>query len=137
MMMLLVGSATTATASMNHSDSDDRTSTTSASSQGYNVPSTLAPNQRDLRKQAAVRNAAAAEAALKTDEEAEEKQAEKLKRGHSSLPPLDTSSTSYAGKEGAQTASKTASDAIFAQLEVIQTLQVSLFGVKLLEARQD
>jgi hypothetical protein len=112
---------------MNHSDSDDRTSTTSASSLGYNVPSTLAPNQRDLRKQAAVRNAAAAEAALKTDDELEQKKRTETKRGYSTLPPLDTTSTSYAGKESAQTASKTASDAIFAQLEVIQNLQVPFF----------
>jgi len=114
---------------MDNSDSDDRTSSTSTSSFGYNVPSTLAPNQRDLRKQAAVRNAAAAASAAvvannNTDDEGQQQGQAEVKSRRPNLSPLDTASTAYVDKESAQTASKHASDAIFAQLEVIQNLQV-------------
>lgn len=114
---------------MDNSDSDDRTSSTSASSLGYNVPSTLAPNQRDLRIQAAKRNAAAAAAAVNTDDEQKEAQSQdaELKSRRPNLPRLDTKGSPYVTKENSQTASKNASDAIFAQLEIIQNLQVSRY----------
>lgn len=92
----------------------------------------MAPNQRDLRKQAAMRNAQAAAGAADnhTDDEQQQRQREKqaeLKSKRPDLARLVTESTnlnSFLDKESAQTASKTASDAIFAQLDVIQTLQV-------------
>lgn len=112
---------------VNNSDSDDRTSSTSVSSAGYNMPSTLAPNQRDLRIQASVRNAAAAATAVNTDDEHKQEQPHDpdSKTRRPDLTPLDTKNSAYPGKESAQTASKNASDAIFAQLEVIQNLQVN------------
>lgn len=120
---------------MNNSDSDDRTSTASTSIFGYNVPSTLAPNQRDLRIQAAVRNAAAtaSAAANTTDDEQQQQTSQQdraeVKSRRPNLSPLDTASSAYVDKESAQTASKHASDAIFVQLEVIKNLQVHSSGL--------
>lgn len=126
--------------SMDGSESDDRTSSTSTSNYGYNVASTLAPSQRDLRIQAARRNVAEHQAAATagnvtaTDEDsnnsgAEARQREQSTRGkRSDLARLVTERTNLqqsTHKESAQTASKNASDAIFAQLQVIQTLQAS------------
>lgn len=126
--------------SMDGSESDDRTSSTSTSNQGYNVASTLAPSQRDLRIQAARRNVAEHQAAATagnvtaTDEDSnnsgtEARQREQPTRGNrSDLARLVTEGSNLhqsTHKESAHTASKNASDAIFAQLQVIQTLQVS------------
>lgn len=132
---------------MDTSDSDDRRSmSTSSSARAYNVPgSNTSPNQRDLRIQAARRNiaehrAAAAAAATTgsmtatTVHDADETDTDEGRQPARAptRPELARIFTESADlhpskhKEGAQTASKNASDAIFAQLQVLQTLQVRI-----------
>lgn len=136
----------------NNSDSDDRATSTSTgtstntSSYAYNAPSTLAPNQRDLRIQAAKRNAEQQHhhppgltantnvndltgTATSDSDNDDQRLRDDKKSKRPDLARIITESANMhpsIHKESAQTASKNASDAVFAQLQVIQTLQVSI-----------